>query len=593
MLNKRLNVFSFKYKILYIIENRNYWHLVKDEIDIKHDLVLTIDFAVKKDVEKIGGSVEFLDHLADPIYLNEMNYKLHHFIDNWFIADGEDVFKYREINFGNSFKLNILNDITYPFHFLTSFLCIRDLKYEKIICGADDIWIKQILNETQNNVEFLPLTHDLGLPTYYFPVARWMKTAITRKPLKQIALTYFLLLRKMSVSILNRLKSKNRKYIYVNVYFPTYEIVRCLKKDKSIELVLNNYTSLRNSLSENRINFRVKNTHKYLDRYTNIFLSIKRISFHVSDMDFGPLLFKIIEPIVLENISRCLNSIDSIISYFEGKDLRLMIPITELWLENRLVINYCLKKNIPVYMIINGLLTNNSFKDGFDSTWVNSFGVVIKEDYYLNANNIKILGDPRMDFYANCEKKIINPLNPTIVIGTSGYNPVDLNSYLAIEFDFIFDVLEVLRKNINSKKINILIKVRTNGYLEKYNEFIKEYFGEMEIHVVQNVPFINVIKKADLYISIYSQTLFEAACLGIPSIYYKKDTEVNSRPFDCKSELVTAENITELENSVNSFFEKSEIFTNFMKKETLEKYVGFLDGNNCKRNLEFIYSLLE
>jgi spore coat polysaccharide biosynthesis predicted glycosyltransferase SpsG len=101
-----------------------------------------------------------------------------------------------------------------------------------------------------------------------------------------------------------------------------------------------------------------------------------------------------------------------------------------------------------------------------------------------------------------------------------------------------------------------------------------------------------VLLKAEFFISIYSQTLFEASCLGIPVLYYKKDTQVSHPPFDGKSELVTAFCFDDLVAKMEMFYSNHSIYEPFMDKKVMEKYVGALDGKNTERNLDFIYSLV-
>jgi hypothetical protein len=593
VINNSLKVASLQFKTVFILENRSYWYAITDIYNKESDLVLTIDLSVKKEVEAIGGTSEFLDHLPDSEYLNSLNYQMLSFLDNWYLVDGEDIFNYNGIEFGNSFKLNLLNDVTYSVHFLTNLLCLNELKFERIICGISDIYIKQSLDTLKLVVEYIDPISNINLPYYYFPIGKWMKYAIEKKSFKRRIVDFLLSFVETINSIRYHYQRDKLSFVYINNYYPTNKIIKKVSSEKKVNLVLNFYTSIKNSLRENRLKFPANKTHKLFGKYADLFYLTRQKSLRIDDIDIGPILYNIIEPIVLSNISNCLNGIDKIVSYFKNKDLRLMIPVTDLWLENRLLMNYCLKRNIPIFMIINGLLTNNSYKDGFDSTWVNAYGSAIKEDYYLNATNIVCLGDTRMDNYAIFEKKIINYSEPTVVIGTSGYNPIDLNSYLAVEYDFLFDILKTIKHLERTEKIKIIIKVRANGYLERYQEFVGEYFKEMNIHIIQNVPFIEVLKKADLYISIYSQTQFEAACLGIPSIYYKKDSEINNRPFDGKSELITANNTKELKEMIIKFFNKDRCYNNFMQKEVLEKYIGPLDGKNCDRNVDFIYSLIK
>lgn len=66
----------------------------------------------------------------------------------------------------------------------------------------------------------------------------------------------------------------------------------------------------------------------------------------------------------------------------------------------------------------------------------------------------------------------------------------------------------------------------------------------MTVELHDQIPFGQLIRQADFYISFYSQTLFEASCLGIPALYYKKDNEIKYPPFDGASELITAASLT-------------------------------------------------
>lgn len=141
--------------------------------------------------------------------------------------------------------------------------------------------------------------------------------------------------------------------------------------------------------------------------------------------------------------------------------------------------------------------------------------------------------------------------------------------------------------------MSLIIKVRSNGYIDQYNDFIKEFYPDLPIEVYDSIPIAQLLNRADFYISFYSQTLFEASCLGISALYYKKDTEHLDPPFDGRSELVTARNLGELGEKIEAFYANDAIYDPFKKKDVMEKYIGPLDGNNLKRNMDFIYSLTE
>jgi hypothetical protein len=87
--------------------------------------------------------------------------------------------------------------------------------------------------------------------------------------------------------------------------------------------------------------------------------------------------------------------------------------------------------------------------------------------------------------------------------------------------------------------------------------------------------------------------LFEASAIGVPVIYFKIDEEDLYSPFDAKSELVTVGSMIELSNLLMNFQYNKGMYNSFMKRETLEKYIGFLDGTNLDRNMNVIESLLE
>jgi hypothetical protein len=210
-------------------------------------------------------------------------------------------------------------------------------------------------------------------------------------------------------------------------------------------------------------------------------------------------------------------------------------------------------------------------------------------------NNIVCLGDPRMDAYVqHVSQRAVNRNTPTITIGASGHNNIDLNSYLAVEFDFMHDVLRAIRTlKVQGVPLRVVIKLRANGYRQQYEEFVEEYFPGLVDEISDTVPIRQVLDKTDFFISIYSQTLFEASCLGIPCLYYKKDNEIIDPPFDGNSELVTVSSVNELGIALEDFRMGSTRFDAFLQKAVMEKYIGPLDGRNLERNIGYIYNLIK
>jgi hypothetical protein len=254
---------------------------------------------------------------------------------------------------------------------------------------------------------------------------------------------------------------------------------------------------------------------------------------------------------------------------------------------------YCRISGIPVYLVINGLLAASYLDEGKEATSINAYGESIKREYFKDAEGVVCLGDPRMDVYALKEPRIkIERNSPTIVVGAAGFNNLELNSFLAYEFEFLNDVLLACRSLLgDGAPSRIILKVRPNGYLRQYEEFAKEYFPDLPIRCVQDRPMMDVLGEADLYISTYSQTLFEASCLGIPVIYYANHTEEGlHEPFDGKSELVTARSVDELIEKIGAFVARSPTFDAFLDRNVMEKYIGPLDGGSTQRNLDYMHS---
>ena len=319
----------------------------------------------------------------------------------------------------------------------------------------------------------------------------------------------------------------------------------------------------------------------------------KGIEWVENEVNISAFLYDIIYDILERELKDACSFMESTEKYFQGNKPALMVPISDLWLKNRLMIIYCKKNNIPVFCIVNGLLSLSFWKEAKDADWVNSLGEATKLNFFKNEERVLALGDPRMDSYFNSKKRTLNYECPTILIGTSGFNLLDLNSFVAVEFEFMYGVLSSLKKVIDSgKTLNIEIKIRSNGYQYLYKSFVAEYFPGLNIKFYQNENFETLLKQSDLYISFYSQTLIEASALGIPAIYYKNDRQYMLPPFDNKSGLVTALSEDELTEKIIAFFKKSNIFDEFQKPSVIEKYLGPLDGNNTSRNIAFIKKLV-
>ncbi|MGB5920490.1 hypothetical protein [Arcobacter sp.] len=595
------NIYKRFDKII-IVDTYFSWNELQVEYNLDKDVVLTLDFALKHHLENIGGSVFYIDHLINNQVMEENNYLIYDFFEKWhYNKDGEDIFTYKDISFGFSFRQEFWNDFTSYIRFYINLNFLKYMGYNKIFLYSNNKLIEEIL--TDLNIEFSQHTGIKNFnDSFYFPIEKWMDEKVRAKGLRG-----FLRSLKQRVSsvfsivmiIFDKFRKK-KKNVFIQEYHPTKKVLAEIKKSDDKKVLLENFSQnsdFASKLKERTIPI-FGNIKKY-DEVTQSFIcKLNEEKYHKlilqDGTDISESIYKIILARITPRLPYFLRTLDSCIKYVNNNRVDLVILIANIGHTATLLDLLCRKKGVPSFMIINGLLGPKYSDEAKHATYINAYSQSIKDYYFENINNVYALGDPRMDDYANIQKNNINRVNPTVTIGVSGFNPIDLNSYVAVEFDFMYDVLhlfEILQKQKENLQINI--KVRPNGYKVQYEKFVKKYFSKLNINILDTIPMVEVLKETDFYISIYSQTLFEASCLGIPVVYYKKDNEILFPPFDEKSELVIAKTIDELELAFNDFQNNHSRYNEFLKKETLEKYIGPLDGKNLYRNVSFINELLE
>jgi rRNA-processing protein FCF1 len=596
MFQKDLNYLVNKeFKNVFIVDNRNSWVSCLPLFSKETDIVFCLDFALKHELERNGVTVFFLDHLSDSSVLQEINYHMHKFLDQWYKDDlGNDLLVYKGLKLGSALNQLVITEVTSFCHFYFNIMVLRRLNFEALTLAIDNKLVHDIfdkLNFKYNTVQIV--NSELKFPAYVFPISFWVKSKLYKESVKQKVTSFLKSAITFAHSVFDVINNK-RPNIYIQDYYPTHEIITDLMNSKEFIVRTPDFSLQRSILVQRRIPKKTfKKRIKAAQNLSGKYVSAKKPTWIYDGYDISIFLYEIISPIINSRLNDACNTADSVIQHFKNNRYSLVIPVTNYWLENRLIMNQAKNDGIPVFMIANGILNMTFENDGRDSDYVNCYSEAVKKDYFSNSNHAVCLGDPRMDKYSSLAPKDINRDIPVIIIGAAGFNSIDLNSYLAYEFDFLFDILQVLntfkREGFNYK---IILKVRENGYEHQYNDFIEEYFADLKVNIIRDVAFASLIKQADLYISLYSQTIFEAACHGIPVIYYKKDTQFINKPFNLNSELVTATDINSLQEKIYLFYNGSNIFDAILSKPVLEKYIGPLDGNCRQRNIEFINRLV-
>jgi hypothetical protein len=594
------------YESIYILESRMYWTNNTKHFNLEKDLILTFDFGLKRDIECLGGDAFFVDALCAPADMQKNNFLAAEFLKRWnYDKTGNDIFTSQGVSFGFAFRIEIWSEYLHYVRLRANLELLRKIKYCKIFVGEDKGFIGDILNEME--LPFVTLNNKLSMSQniYYFDIHKYMYNALHGKSIKDIAKNILIAILSNTRFYMDRIlhRKGDTKTIYAQIYHPTKKIVERLKKDKSLRVVTSSLAGgqgLKKYFVQRLIPIRGRRGkfEKQAKLQFDNFKINRCAELVLSDgTDITAGTYNIIEHQIQARVSEALRILGSVIAYIEKQPIHLEIMIANIGFIQTIVDCVLKNKGVPSYLIINGLMPATFGDEAKYARHINSYGLETKKNYYNNAINVVCLGDPRMDDYISSLKnnaKVINRASPVIGIGASGFNNTDLNSYVAVEFDFMFDVLSALQDLKNEGQLfAIIIKVRPNGVLDQYKSFVSEYFDCLKIEVLWDVPISEVLQKSDLYISIYSQTLFEATCLGIPAIYYKKDNEYLDPPFDSKSELVTVDTVSGLKQAYLDFKASDARFDAFLDKEAMEKYIGPLDGKSLDRNLDFIYKLLD
>lgn len=590
-----------EFRHILILESRDWWGSCREQFDSSRDLLLTFDYGLHREVTGSGGQAFYIDHLVDNREMQENNFLVYKFLQEWFLdCDGRDIFTSGGVPFGAALRIEIWNDIIF---YVRNRICLESLKgirFEKVFVGTQLGLVENILNEME--LPFVPVARGVtgSVCSYYFPIHQWMDEKIRFKGLGGVKYRIRDLISAIQGALMlfadRFLGGRTSKpAIFVQEYHPTRRLVQQLMKERRVRLTLATFSR---SLGWFRYVPVWGRVGKYKDEADALLLDfhVRRCTKLVltSGIDVSEQMYQIIEDRIKSRVPEALRTLHCVISYLDKNPIELEVLIANIGLVATMVDCVCKIRKIPSYFIINGLLGSAFLDEGKYATMINGYSTSIKEHYFGGADNVVSLGDPRMDPYIrDYQPRRVNRDAPTITIGTAAHSIVDLNSYLAFEFDFFYDVLSALQI-IKERGIHlrIVIKLRANGYSHQYREFVQEYFPGLVDEILDLVPMNAVLEKTDFYISTYSQTLFEASCMGVPCLYYKKDNEICDPPFDGDSELVTVGNVDDLVAAITDFRSGHTRFNDFLDRSVMEKYVGPLDGGNLKRNLDFIYSML-
>ena len=585
------------YRRVFIADSRDWFVGVHDLFDPALDLVLTYDFALRREIEQAGGDARYVDQLVDPATMQENNFLIYRFFADWHRdAGGADLFTYDGVPFGFSFRLEFWNDYV---SYVRTHLCLQrlaSLRFDELYAGTDLGLVERVLGELGRPYARLVPPRGASRPQFYFPIHRWMQANIRRRGFKATALSLVGWTLGTTLEWTDRVRriGARRPAVFVQEYHPTEAIIRRLRTDGRVRVV---------GAAPSRTHFfgrfiPLPTRRRRHERAASALLRdfrARRASHLIlgTGTDVTEGAYAIIEERVAPRVAESIRTLEGAIHYLQRSPLALELLIANIGDVVTLVDCVCRAHGIPSYLIINGLLAVAYADDSKYATVINAYSASIKAHYFRGMDNLVCLGDPRMDRYPPVPRRALKPGIFTVTVGASGFNPTDLNSYVAVEFDFMREVLEAVRRVAAEGTIaRVIVKVRPNGYRQQYEQFVAEYFPELGAQVLDQTSMREVLGDTDVFVSIYSQTLFEASCMGIPVVYHRVGDFYKDPPFDGHSELVTTGSIDDLAQALRDYADGHDRFLPFLDRKVMERYVGPLDGHNVDRNVAFIYELL-
>lgn len=226
-----------KFNIIFIVESRALWFNGRADYNIENDLVLTFDFALKKEIEAMHGHSFYVDSICEPAEMQKNNFLAATFFKNWhYDVNGNDIFTYQNTPIGFSFRIHIWSEFLYLVRLAGNLVKLKEIKYEKIVVIEKGCAINDTLNFLGLNNIFVEQIIINKKATYFFDIHQYMKNSLNRKNKKILSKKSLLII---FIGFLNKIKkiffdSKKTKNIFCQVYHPSIDIVEKLLKDKKV-----------------------------------------------------------------------------------------------------------------------------------------------------------------------------------------------------------------------------------------------------------------------------------------------------------------------------------------------------------------------
>ena len=332
------NDLYLRFDKVFIVDTYYSWKEIHANYNPDKDLILTLDFALKYHIEKIGGKIFFVDHIIHNEVMEENNYLIYDFFVKWhYNKEGKDIFVYKNISFGFSFRQEFWNDFTSYIRFFINLNSLKYISHNELFLVSKNKLIEQIL--TDINIKFSKYACvDNFSDSFYFPIEKWMDEKVRAKGLKGFLRSLKQRVSSLcSIIMINLDKHKTRKKnVFIQEYHPTKKILEEIKNSDNKKVLLENFSQDSNFVSkvkERTIPIFGK-IEKY-DELTKDFIDkFDKEKYHKlilkDGVDITESIYKIILDRIAPRLPYFLRTLDSCIRYISSNRVDLIILIANI-----------------------------------------------------------------------------------------------------------------------------------------------------------------------------------------------------------------------------------------------------------------------
>jgi hypothetical protein len=211
--------------------------------------------------------------------------------------------------------------------------------------------------------------------------------------------------------------------------------------------------------------------------------------------------------------------------------------------------------------------------------------------HHLKGKRAQAVGNPLFDA-ASRKKAAAKPAHPpkNILIGTLGICLGDINCQYSCSEQYIIDVLHALQAS-SSRDLNITIKIHPAENLSFYRWLLNKQ-GFDRVKIIAGGDIQAIMSDYDLVIMPHSVSLFEAALMGLPVVFYLPTKQIMSEPYDGFKHLPTAFTKAELIQVLSQALADKHYAYSFTSSEVLEPFTGPVDGQAGQRIATIINELV-